>query len=107
MVLDIEVEKEIGGKKYTFKLPIKMLFKAERELVRGSMILTMANLPFNLEDLYTLLKYSLKGGQPTIRESEIEDIYFQAIEELGLPELQQLMLEVVEKSAAFGKAKKK
>lgn len=106
MVLDIEIERVIGDKSYTFKLPIKMLFKAERELTRKSMILTMANLPLCLEDLYILLKYSLKGGQPNMTESEIEDVYYQAIDEMGLPELQNFVLEILEKSAAFGKSKK-
>lgn len=114
MVLDKTIEKEIGGKTYKLCLPIKYVFKVERELVDGNMIIAMARLehePMRLEDCYTLIKYSLMGGCADEEKAEemqekAEEIFLQAVNELSFTGVITLALEVLQKSGVFGKQKK-
>lgn len=107
MVLDKNVEKEINGKVYNFCLPIKYVFRAERELANKNLIATMAKIsyePLCYEDCYTLFKYCLIGGGT--KPEAVEEVFFEALEELTLPGVMNLTLEVLQKSGVFGKQKK-
>lgn len=104
MVLDKYIEKEINGKTYQFCLPIKYLFKAERETTRKSLILTMSELPLNVEDIFVLFKYAFLGGGN--KENDVEALFYDAIDDLGLPAIQMLIIDVLQKSGVFGKPKK-
>lgn len=104
MVLDNYIEREIKGTVYKFSLPIKYLFKAERETTRKSLILTMSELPLNVEDIFVLFKNSFLGGGN--KESDVEQVFYEAIDDLGLPAIQMLIIDVLQKSGVFGKPKK-
>lgn len=104
MILDKYIEKTIGGKVYRFALPIKYVFKAERELVNRNLVTTMANYPLSIEDTFTLFKYSLMGGGQ--EKANAENLFYDAIDELTLPVVCELILEVLQKSGVFGKSKK-
>jgi hypothetical protein len=104
MVLDKMVEQEIAGQKYNFCLPIKLVFKAERELVNKNLLTTVANYPFALEDLYTLFKYAYIGGDNAGKNHE--EVYYLAADELGLPAIYGVIMETLQKSGVLGTAKK-
>lgn len=105
MVLDKYIEKEIKGTTYRFCLPTKYLFKAERETTRKSLILTMSDLPLNVEDIFVLFKNSYLGGDNQYSSMDIDSLFYDAVDEMGLPAMQMLVIDVLQKSGVFGRKK--
>lgn len=113
MVLDKAVEIQIGGKKYKLRYNMKSVTLAERELFQNNLLVTVAQgvngLPPNLSDMYTIFKHGLLGGQPELegQDDVIENLYYQAVEEIGVLPVFQAGLDAVRKSGVLGDTTKK
>ncbi|MBQ0066777.1 MAG: hypothetical protein KBS60_01125 [Phascolarctobacterium sp.] len=83
MVLDVFKNVTIDGKEYKLGFPNKVLYKAERELSCGNLIRVMAFPPPSMGDIFVLFKYALIGGGHKFTEEEYDDLFNNAIAELG------------------------
>lgn len=113
MLLDKIVNITIGGKKYNLRYNMKCVTLAERELFQNNLLATVAQgmngLPPNLSDMYVVFKYGMIGGQPELegQEDMIENLYFTAINEMGILTVFQMALDSVAKSGVMGDTTKK
>lgn len=106
MILDKDLKIKIGGKEYSICFPIRRIFEAERQLPERNMTKTMANQPLGIEAMYILLKEGIRGGGVDITNEEAEELFLQALEEIGNPDLTVILIAAVGKSGVFGKGKK-
>lgn len=92
---------------------MKSVVGAERELFQNNLLVTVAQgvngLPPNLSDMYTIFKHGLLGGQPELegQDDVIENLYYQAVEEIGVLPVFQAGLDAVRKSGVLGDTTKK
>lgn len=105
MVLDKNVEAEINGKKYNFCFPVKMVFKAERELASKKLLQCISEPPMSTEDHFVLFKYALLGGNNKINEG-IEDLWLDAIDQLTYAGVFEIFMLALQKSGVIGRVKK-
>lgn len=108
MVLDREVILEIQDKKVNLCLPIKVLFKLERELNNKNLMVTLANQPLSMEDLYTIFKYCVIGGnnKDYTTEEDYEDLFLECLDELTYINTFNKVIETMTKSGVLGNVKK-
>ncbi len=98
MVLDNFIEQEIGGRKYKLCLSNMAIFKAERELASGKLMLMLRDLPPSMGDLFTLFKWSLIGGGTVVSEEKAFELYLQLTSEVGSTAVFNIILETLKKA---------
>lgn len=103
MVLDKYVEKEINGKIYKFCFPVKMVFKAERELASKKLLQCISELPMSTEDHFVLFKYALMGGDNDLKGVDIEDLWLDAIDQLTYAGVFEVFMVALQKSGVIGR----
>ena len=110
MVLDKYVDLEIGGKVHKLCYPVKYVFEAERQLTDGNILVLMAKagngIPPTVQDMFTIVKYAIMGGDAKLTEEEAEELYLEAVSEKSLVEVFQLATDALKKSGVLGKEKK-
>jgi len=110
MVLDKYVELEIDGRKHKMCYPVKMVFEAERHLTEGNLMVLVSNaasgIPPTVNDMFTIIKYALMGGDPKLTEDAAEELYLEAVNEKTLIEVSRLAMEALKKSGVLGQEKK-
>jgi len=76
--------------KYDLKFTIKSIVMAEKELVGHSVLQVFANMApaegriFGLGDVYTLLKWGLLGADVKLSAEDVDNVFCEAVEEIGL-----------------------
>lgn len=83
MVLDVFKNVTIDGKEYKLGFPNKVLFRAEKETSSGNLIKMITTPPPSMGDTFVLFKYALIGGGHNLTEEEYDDLFNNAIAELG------------------------
>lgn len=88
---------------------IKSITECEKELINHNLILTIAGMaaaPLAVGDVFTLLKWGLLGSGK-YSQDEVEIIFMECVDELGLVGLQEKIVLALEKSGVIGKVKNK
>ena len=110
MILDKFIELEFGGKTHKLCYPIQCVFEAERQLTDGNIMVLLGKagegIPPTLYDMFVIIKYALKGGDPKLTDEDVEALYFDAVEEVPVLDLFRLSVEALKKSGVLGKGKK-
>ena len=79
MVLDKYVEFNLNGKTHKMCYPVKYVFEAERHLSDGNLMVLVSKaangVPPTVNDMFTLIKYAIMGGDPKLTEDEAEELY--------------------------------
>ena len=97
----------LGGREYKLLFTIKSTMMCEPELTAKNLITTIAGLangPLNVGDTYTLFKWGLLGSKQ-YKESEIDDIFREYLDEYGMVQIQVKIAEAVNKSGLISTGK--
>lgn len=110
MVLDKYVEFNLNGKTHKMCYPVKYVFEAERHLSDGNLMVLVSKaangVPPTVNDMFTLIKYAIIGGDPKLTEDEAEELYLEAVSEITLVEMADLAMQALRKSGVLGQEKK-
>ena len=104
-IVDLELPDNPGRK---LRFTIKSVVECEKELSNNNLILTIAGLtktPLPVRDIFTLFKWGLRGTED-YSQNEVEIIFMEAVDDLGLVGIQEKIILALEKSGVIGKAKK-
>lgn len=103
MVLDNFVEVEIESKKYKLCLNNMSIFRAEKELTSGKLLVTLSDPPLSMGDLFTLFKWALIGGGHKYDEEKYFSLFLGLNDEVGAIAVFNILLEVIQKAGIIGK----
>ena len=106
-ILDRSQAFSLNGENHEFKFTVKAIIMCEKELESHNLLTTMASMakaPLSIGDAYTLFKWGLLGAKQ-YKEDEIEALFIQYIENIGMVGLQTDLLNAVYKSGLMGNAK--
>ena len=103
MVLDNYIEQEINGKKYKLCLSNMAIFQAERELASGKLLVTLADPPLSMGDLFALFKWSIIGGGEKVDDEKALELFLQLNSEIGAIAVFNIILETLQKAEILGK----
>lgn len=107
MVLDNYVEVEIEGAKYKLCLNNENIFKAERELASGKLMVALSEPPMAMGDMFVLFKYALIGGNNGGFNQNSYFALFSALNsEIGPIAVFNIILETISKAGILGKNQK-
>lgn len=110
MVFDKYVELEINGKKHKLCYPTKYVWKLERDISSGNILVMVSQagngIPPTLHDMFLLITYALMGGNPKLTEEDAEELYLEAVNEMTILELTNLAMQALQKSGVLGQEKK-
>ena len=101
---------EIKNSEETNKLQYQMqcVIDAEKELSSHNILTVLEqakirHIPPSLSDMYILFKYAVAGGNPEIKENEVEELYYSAISEYSIPEVLGTVILTLRASGVLGK----
>lgn len=103
MVLDNYIEQDISGKKYKLCLSNMAIFKAEKELSSGKLLVALADPPLSMGDLFALFKWALIGGGNKVDEEKALELFLELNSEVGAIAVFNIILETLQKAEIFGK----
>lgn len=106
MVFDVYKTVVINGKEYKLGFPNDVLFEAEQRVAGGNLIKLIATPPPSIGDIYILFKYAVLGGGNNLNNTGIDELFNDAIAELGgIVGVGQIVLDVLAKAAPLQKGK--
>ena len=106
-VLDRGQAFTLEGANHEFRFTVKAIIMCEKELTSHNLLTTMASMatvPLSVGDAFTLFKWGLLGAKQ-YKEDEIEALFIQYVENIGMVGLQTDLVSAVAKSGLMGKEK--
>ena len=100
-------ELKIGEETYKLHFPMQCVIAAEKELSSHNILTVLEqakirHIPPSLSDMYILFKYAVAGGNPEIKENEVEKLYYAAISEYSIPEILGTVILTLRDSGVLG-----
>ena len=101
-------ELKIGEETYKLHFPMQCVIAAEKELSSHNILTVLEqakirHIPPSLSDMFILFKYAVAGGNPEIKENEVEELYYSAISEYSIPEVLGTVILTSRASGVLGK----
>ena len=101
------IDLKIGKETYKLHFPMKCVMAAEKELSSHNILTVLEqakirHIPPSLSDMYILFKYAVAGGNPEIKENEVEELYYLAISEYSIPEVLGTVILTLAASGVLG-----
>lgn len=108
-ILDRGERITLDGKDYDIVFPVKSIIEVEKEIPEHSLPFMLSNpvRAMSFSFCYALWKWGIKGGKADLSDEKIEELFYDAIAELGnYSEVGKLCISALQKSGTIKKAPK-